>query len=129
MLPIKWSQPPCMNIDVTGVYHDGMSLKMQTALSLTGTRAPGGCRLQQLAGNQPQAAYRAREHRLAAETLQQRPSEHIRGDEPVGDDRRQEVRIVIAERKHRASLHAGAARSNGRPGARFRFAGPTMTRP
>ena len=41
MLPITCIQPPCMNIDVNGVNHDGMSVTTHTTPSEMGTCAPG----------------------------------------------------------------------------------------
>jgi hypothetical protein len=41
MFPIRCIQPPCMNIDVSGVYHAD-SPRTHTTFSATGKRAPGG---------------------------------------------------------------------------------------
>ena len=40
MLPSRWSQPPCMNIDVSGVYHERVSPMRHTLSGPTGKRVP-----------------------------------------------------------------------------------------
>ena len=117
MLPMRWSQPPCMNIEVNGVCHDAMSPMMQTAFSPTGKRAPGGAVCKSSPGISPQAADGAREQRLAAEALQQRPREHVRGDERVSDDRCQEM--LDCRRGSETSSYLTRRRSRfGLPGPR-----------
>ena len=52
MLPIRWSQPPCMNIDVISEYHDEPP-RMQTVSGPSATRVPGGASCSNSAGMRP----------------------------------------------------------------------------
>lgn len=57
-------------------------------------------RLQQLTRNEPQRADRRTETRFGPEPLHEHPRERVQYDQHIGCLRRQEVRILVAQRKN-----------------------------
>ena len=127
MLPMRCNQPPCRNIEVSGVYQWRSTPRTHVAAGLSGTAVPGRDPAEELRRDQPQLADRPRERRVVAHTLHQDPDGHVRGDEREGDDGCLERRIVVSVRKHGPNI-GGAQPGDGslravRPGLNCASAG------